>query len=45
MKEKNIKWLYEELPVLISKGILTQETAEEIRKYYGEADERNCLKK
>jgi len=44
VKEKNIKWLYEELPVLISKGILTQETAEEIRKYYGEADERNWLK-
>lgn len=44
VKEKNIKWLYEELPVLISKGILTQETAEEIRKYYGEAEERNWLK-
>jgi len=48
MKEKNIKWLYEELPVLISKGILTQDTAAEIRKYYGETygetEERNWLK-
>lgn len=44
MKEKNIKWLYEELPVLISKGILTQKTAEEIKKYYGELEERNWLR-
>lgn len=44
MKEKNIKWLYEELPGLISKGILTQETAQQIRKYYGEPEERNWLR-
>ena len=44
MKEKNLKWLYEELPVLISKGILTQKTAEEIKKYYGESEERNWLR-
>jgi uncharacterized membrane protein len=44
MSNKNIKWLYEELPGLISKGILTQETAGEIRKYYGEPEERNWLR-
>ncbi|MEW6100738.1 MAG: DUF2157 domain-containing protein [Candidatus Omnitrophota bacterium] len=31
-----IRWLYRELPELITKGILTQETAERLRHYYGE---------
>ena len=36
MNKMPIKWLYQELPVLEAKGILTQETTEKIRQYYGE---------
>jgi uncharacterized membrane protein len=36
MNIKAIKWLYQELPELIAKGVLTQEVAGKIRQYYGE---------
>lgn len=36
MNNKAIKWLYQELPKLIAKGILTQEIADKIQEYYGE---------
>ena len=36
MNKMGIKWLYQELPELITRGILTQETADKIRQYYGE---------
>ena len=36
MSKMAIKWLYQELPGLIAKGILTQEVADKIRGYYGE---------
>ena len=36
MNKKAIKWLYQELPELITKGVLTQEVAGKLRQYYGE---------
>lgn len=36
MNKMGIKLLYQELPELITRGILTQETADKIRQYYGE---------
>ncbi|MCX5697414.1 MAG: DUF2157 domain-containing protein [Candidatus Omnitrophica bacterium] len=36
MNQKAIKWLYQEIPELVAKGILTQEAAGKIREYYGE---------
>ncbi len=36
MNRKAIKWLYQELPELIAKGVLNQEVAGKIRQYYGE---------
>ncbi|MCX7841662.1 MAG: DUF2157 domain-containing protein [Clostridia bacterium] len=44
MSRKNIKWLYEEIPGLISKGILTEEDGERLRSFYGEAEGGNGLK-
>ncbi|MBN1521269.1 MAG: DUF2157 domain-containing protein [Candidatus Aureabacteria bacterium] len=44
MKNKYIRWLYEELPKLIDKGVLSSESAEKIRKYYGEVPERSGRK-
>lgn len=39
-KVKQIKWLYEELPQLISKGVLSEDTAAQLKNYYGEVDEK-----
>ena len=36
MNKMGIKWLYQELPELITKGILTEEIADKMRQYYGE---------
>lgn len=36
MNRKAVKWLYQEFPELIAKGVLTQEAADKIRQYYGE---------
>lgn len=36
MSKKAIRWLYDELPELVAKGILTQECEGKIRKYYSE---------
>ncbi len=36
MSKMAIKWLYRELPELVAKGILNQETADKIKGYYGE---------
>lgn len=41
MSDKNISWLYEELPELIEENIISQETAQEIRNYYGPIKEKN----
>lgn len=36
MNKMAIRWLYEELPELVLKGILTQEVADKLRQHYGE---------
>lgn len=36
MSKKQVHWLYEELPDLIAKGVLTQENAQKLRAHYGE---------
>ncbi len=38
-KEANLKWLYEELPDLIEKGILSSEVADRLKEHYGPVDE------
>jgi uncharacterized membrane protein len=35
MSKKAVEWLYRELPDLVSKGILTPEAAENLRRHYG----------
>ena len=39
-KVKYIKWLYEELPGLVSRGILPEDSAHQLRAHYGEIDDR-----
>lgn len=41
MGKKAIKWLYQELPKLVTKGILTRESADKLRQHYGEAGSPN----
>jgi uncharacterized membrane protein len=36
MNKKAIQWLYQELPDLVSKVVLTQEAADKLRNHYGE---------
>lgn len=36
MNKQGIRWLYKELPDLIATGILTQDTADKLRRHYGE---------
>ncbi len=38
--KKHIKWLYEQLPELISKGIIQQDQAEKLKEHFGEAEEK-----
>ncbi len=38
MDKRPIRWLYQELPTLVSSGIVPAEVAERIRKHYGEPD-------
>jgi uncharacterized membrane protein len=35
MKNKYVRWLYEELPVLVNRGVLSAESVEKIHGYYG----------
>ncbi|HVM62470.1 MAG TPA: DUF2157 domain-containing protein [Verrucomicrobiae bacterium] len=37
MSHKQVRWLLEELPELVGKGVLPAETAERLRQYYGES--------
>jgi len=41
MSKKHVLWLYQELPDLVSRGVLTGETAERLRRHYGEAEPIN----
>ncbi|MCK5581312.1 MAG: DUF2157 domain-containing protein [Candidatus Omnitrophica bacterium] len=40
-RNKGIAWLYNELPVLIKQGILSNESAEKVRQYYGDINPKN----
>ncbi|MCX5707964.1 MAG: DUF2157 domain-containing protein [Candidatus Omnitrophica bacterium] len=40
MNGRNLKWLYQELPILVGKGIISQENAGRIKDYYGQLSER-----
>jgi len=39
-KTNHLKWLYQELPRLVSKGILSENAAEQLKNHYGEIDEK-----
>ncbi|MEW6448983.1 MAG: DUF2157 domain-containing protein, partial [Bacillota bacterium] len=39
MDKKKIKWLYSELPLLIDKQIISEESAQRLRQYYGDVEE------
>jgi len=38
MSKRHLQWLYQELPMLVSSGIVPAETAERLRQHYGEAE-------
>ncbi|MCG8571284.1 MAG: DUF2157 domain-containing protein [Spirochaetes bacterium] len=40
MKNKHLTWLYQELPKLVQKSVISLEDAERIKKYYGEAEKK-----
>ncbi|MEW6573857.1 MAG: DUF2157 domain-containing protein [Bacillota bacterium] len=39
MDKKKIKWLYGELPLLVDRQIISEESAERLRQYYGDVEE------
>jgi Predicted membrane protein (DUF2157) len=39
-KTNHIKWLYNELPELVAKGILPEGAATQLKNHYGEIDEK-----
>lgn len=41
MGDKNIAWLYKELPKLVAAGIISEKTAQQIKDYYGPLEEKN----
>ena len=38
MSKRHVQWLYQELPMLVSRGIVPAETAEQLRQHYGEVE-------
>lgn len=36
MRNRGIRWLYDELPELVSRGVITEDTASRLRAHYGE---------
>jgi uncharacterized membrane protein len=38
MSKRHVQWLYQELPKLVSAGILPPETADRLRRHYGDAE-------
>ena len=41
MNKRAIRWLYSELPRLVSHGVVTADAAEQIRRHYGDAEGRS----
>ncbi len=44
MSRRNVKWLYGEIPKLVSEGIINRENADKLRDYYGESEDTAGLK-
>ncbi|MEA4901347.1 DUF2157 domain-containing protein [Desulfitobacterium sp.] len=44
MRDRNIKWLLEELPKWVAKDVVNEETAARIQSYYDETEEKNGLR-
>lgn len=44
MRDRNIEWLYRELPQWVSKNVITEENAAKIQQYYGPVEETNRLR-
>ncbi|MEW6173700.1 MAG: DUF2157 domain-containing protein [Bacillota bacterium] len=38
MDKRSVKWLFGELPVLTERNIISQESAQKLRRYYGDAE-------
>ncbi len=38
--QKAIKWLYQQIPSLVEKGVLQADTAEKLKLHFGEIDEK-----
>jgi len=36
MNTRNVKWFYQQLPELVSRGIISQQNADQIQQYYGQ---------
>ena len=43
MGQQSLKWLYQQLPILVAKGVVTEETAKALQDYYGPIQERSRL--
>ena len=43
MNQQSLKWLYQQLPILVEKGVITEETAKALQVYYGPIQERSRL--
>ncbi len=43
MNQRQVGWLYQQLPLLVEKGVLTQAAAESVQHYYGPIKERSRL--
>ncbi len=43
MDQRSVRWLYQQLPALVEKGVVAPETAEALRQHYGPLPERNRL--
>ena len=43
MNQRQVGWLYQQLPLLVEKGVLTQAAAESLQHYYGPIKERSRL--
>lgn len=41
--KKEIRWLYDELPELISKGIISEETSDQLKEHYGPIEPQTNL--
>jgi uncharacterized membrane protein len=43
MSSRQIRWLYEELPALVDRGVLTEDGAERLRDHFGPVENRGSM--